>query len=569
MTVPRTWFPYVLLAATLVAGTLLRLHHVSHGLPYVYHSDEALHFTSRAIEMLGGDGLNPEYFENPSAFTYLVYAALLFWDRGPVPFGDPGLLFTVLERNPSFAYETGRVIAIVLCMAAVAGTFEVGRRLWSPAAGAVAAALLAFSFLTVSYSRFALTDTGVLLPVVVAIYAAIRAHEDGGWRYYVLTGIAVGLAVGFKYTAGLVGVPLLIAAALHVRRDHRVIPGLLVCAAVTVITFFVTTPYFFFELSEALDQLGEQNAAANLPKLGQGDGNPFTFYVGSLGWGFGVLPALAAGAGLILTARRDRVRAMLLAAFPIVMYLYLCTADRHFGRWLMPTYPVLALLGGVAIARAAELVPARPALRAVALAVLVLVTIAQPLQASAHTVRLQGRDDTRILARKHLLRTLPRDARVVVEPGVPSGYFNKRLTVGFNAPPRTQVAGGTPQRFILALQPSRIDRYRKAGYCTVVTLSTVKGRALQDAVGPAMAYYRRLERESRVLFQASPYNPNSTPPPFHFDWSTHLFYPQEYVRPGPEVKVHRLDSCSQDVGGRPVKLPAPPGLPQADPDSFD
>ena len=564
----RTWSPYLALAAIVAAGALLRLHNLGHGLPYSYHADEALHFTTRAMEMFGGD-LNPHYFENPSAFTYVVYAVLRLIHGGGPPFDDVSGLVAAYRADPSVAYMTGRVIAVVLCMLGVVAVFLAGRRLWHPATGLAAAAVLAFAFLTVSYSRYALTDTGVLLPVAVAVYAAVRAYEDGRLRWFVAAGAAVGLAVGFKYTAGLVGVPLLAAAVLRRPHQWQVVAGLALSGVAALVVFFITTPYFFFELPIALDQLGEQSDAASVRKLGQGEGGPVGYYLGSLGWGFGTLAAVAAAIGLVLEARRDRVRAFLLALFPLIMFLYLCTAGRHFARWLMPVYPVLALLAGVALAEVASLVSTRPPVRAAVLALLLAAVLAQPLIADIRTARLFGRDDTRQLTRDHLLGTLPPNARVVVEPGVPSRFFDGRLTLGFRAPPRTLVAGGTPQRFILSLEPSRIDAYRRAGYCTVVEISTVAGRALRDRVGPAAEYYRRLRRESRVVFRASPYQPGAEKPEFHLDWSTHLFLPAAYVRPGPEVVVHRLEDCRQGFGGRPAELAPPRGLPRPDPASLD
>lgn len=568
MRMSRPWPAYAALAVIVAAGLLLRLHNLRHGLPDVFHSDEALHFTSRAMRMFEGD-LNPHYFENPSAFTYLIYVVLRIGHGGGVPFDDVRGLVAEFAVDPTTAYATGRVIATVLCMLGVVAVFETGRRLWGAAAGVAAAAVLAFAFLTVAYSRYAVTDTGALLPVALAVYAAVRAYEHGGLRYFALGGVAVGLAVGFKYTAGLAGVPLLAAALLRLREDRRAIAGLLIAGLSATAAFFVTTPYFFLEIPVALDQLGEQSDAAAKPKLGQGEGGAAGYYLRSLGWGFGLAGALAAGAGLAWQAREDRVRALLLALFPLVLFVYLCTAGRYFARWLMPAYPVLALLAGLAIARAAALVSRRPLLRGLALVAVTLAVVAQPLLADLRTGRAFGRPDTRELAREHLLRTLPPDARVVVEPGVPRRFFDGRLTVGFKAPPRRLVSGGTPQRFILSLEPPRIDAYRRAGYCTVVVLSTVRDRAAGDGVAPALAYYRRLESESRVVFRASPFRAGAAPPGFNFDWSTHLYYPRAYERPGPEVVVRRLDRCRQAAGGRPAVLAPPPGLPRPDPESLD
>ena len=171
-----------------------------------------------------------------------------------------------------------------------------------------------------------------------------------------------------------------------------------------------------FDLRDALTQLGEQSEAASAPKLGQGDRSGPSYYLDSLTWGLGWGAAIAAAVGVAWEWRRNRTRALLLAIFPVVLFLYLCTAGRFFARWLLPTYPVLALLAGIALAGLAARVPGRPWLRAGVLAALLLAVLAQPIAADLRTGRLLNRDDTRVLAREFLLAELPRKARIVVEP---------------------------------------------------------------------------------------------------------------------------------------------------------
>ena len=60
------------LGLILAAGLVLRVLHNDHGLPYVYYVDEGSHFTKRAIEVFRDP--NPGYFQNPSAYTYLLHA---------------------------------------------------------------------------------------------------------------------------------------------------------------------------------------------------------------------------------------------------------------------------------------------------------------------------------------------------------------------------------------------------------------------------------------------------------------------------------------------------------------
>src|ERR687883_450171 len=71
-----------------------------------------------------------------------------------------------------------------IAIAGAAALFLVGRRLFGVAVGLVAAALLTFAFLPVTYSRIAVTDVGAFLPVAVAVWAALRVWEEGRLIHY-------------------------------------------------------------------------------------------------------------------------------------------------------------------------------------------------------------------------------------------------------------------------------------------------------------------------------------------------------------------------------------------------
>ena len=559
---------YVLLGLILVAGLVLRLWHNGYGLPYVYNVDEGSHFTARAVGMFGHDA-NPGYFQNPSAYTYLVHALLRFKFGDLWPFGDFDHVVEQFKQDPSGIYDSARSLSAVICMVGVVGVFLAGRRLWGSREAVVAAALLAFAFLPVVYSRIAVTDVGTLLPVAIAVMGAVRAQETGEGRWFALAGAAAGVAVGFKYTAGLVALPVGLAALLRLRVDRAsALAGLGAAAGAAVLAFFLTTPYFFLDFDTARRQIEAQaETAGDFAKLGQRQDSGLLYYLDSLTWGLGWAGAIAAACGLALVFRRDRARALLLAVFPVALFVYLALQSRYFGRWLLPVYPVLAMLAAVALVRASELVRGRPALRTAALAAILLAVLAQPLAADVRTGRLLGRTDTRELAREWLTSHYPSRLRIVIEPAVPARYY--RLSRPDRRAPltRKQFVRGfvrdiqeTRIDYAATLRPETIDRYRELGYCVVMTMSVIRGRAENDEVAGALAYYRRLDRESRLVHQVSPYEPGAVPPRFHFDRS-YNYYPPEFERPGPLVRIHDLNDCRQRFGpvpkgaGTPVATP--------------
>ena len=615
---------------------LLRLWNNDYGLPYVYNYDEETHFTSNAVEMFGG-GFDPNYYQNPSGFTYIVHAVLrLLYGEWPgvgsileLPLDTVGTQF---ELDPTPIWIISRSLAAVLAVAGVVVVFYAGRRLWGTSVGLVAAAVLSFAFLPVAYGRVAVTDAGTLAPVTLAVYAAIRVYEAGARRHYLLAGASVGLAIGFKYTAGLVLLPLLAAAGVRalaaapeprtprallgalrtaglagsVRvvlrlRRHAEARSLALALAGLIAVFFVTTPFFFLDPISALYQLKTQaEAAGGAEKLGQTSSFGVLFYLDSLTWGLGFAALAAVLAGAALVWRRDRARALLLLLFPLALFLYMSLQSRYFARWILPLYPMLALLCGVALAEAAALLRARPRLQPAGLVLLSLLVLAQPVAADVRTAQVLGRTDTRNLAREFLVNRHPPGLRAAIEPAlpvVPDVYYRSRpgdggaevasicTGLGKGTSEGEGVAGdclpideqrfvrellrdvrqrvndpeGGPNANLTMLRPQLIDLYRRHGYCTVMTMSIVRERAQNAGDERVLGYYRRLERESDLVFRASPYRRGVEPTPFHFDLSFN-YYPTVFERPGPEVRIYRLRDCRQQYGEVPEQPAGMRGL---------
>jgi hypothetical protein len=557
---------YLALGLIVAVGLVLRVLHNTYGLPYVYNIDEGSHFTNRAVGMFGGSA-DPGYYQNPSAYTYLVHLALRFqYGIGHVlPFGHYGRAIRQYSEDPTTIYRTSRTLAALLCMLGVLAVFWVARRLWGTMEALASAAVLSFAFLPVVYSRVAVTDVGALLPVAFALYASVRVYEEGLRKHYLLGGAMAGLAFGFKYTAGLVLLPLLIAAVARlVGRDRRALVNGLIALAAAVGVFFITNPYVFIHFSDAWHQLkGEQQLAGKFAKLGQEGDNGPTYYLDSLTWGLGWAAALAALVGVVLVARRSLMRALLLATVPVALFIYLSTQVRFFGRWLLPAYPALALLAGVAIASLVRLVPGPRLVRAAALAAVGLAVLAQPILADVRTARLLGRTDTRQIARNWLVSHYPARLRIVIEPAVPPRYYRRITNSGRGDPRHKQFIRGfirdindTHDDYGSTLTPATLNTYRRAGFCLVMTMSLIRGRAQNAHLAPALAYYTAMQQQSKQVLHVSPYKRGAKPVKFNFDLS-YNYYPTAFDRPGPEIWIYRLNNCKQGFGGVPVGIGTP------------
>jgi hypothetical protein len=572
----------VLLAVIVGGGLYVRLKNNDYGLPYVYNYDEASHFTNRAVSFFNGD-LNPGYFQNPSAFTYIVFIVLKLF------FGVFGLHLSESSVSRQFAYDptpiwvAARATAAGLAVLGVIGLFAAGTSLWRDRrVGLVAAAILSFAFLPVIYGRIAVTDVGTFLPIALATWATLRAYENGRWWQYLLAGAGVGFAVGFKYTAGLALLPLIVVAGVRAWRDRDTawlrrmdLRWLVAAVFVMVVAFAITTPYFFLKPISALYQLKQQaEAAGQTEKLGQSQQGGISYYLESMTWGFGYVASALALVGAFFEFRRDRLRGFLLVLYPVVLFLYMGIQTRYFGRWLLPMYPVLCLLAGVGVVRLAELVPVpgrRRLVQGLIVAALTGVTLIQPLIHDFRTDAVEGRTDTRDLARQFIVDHYPRSLRVVLEPAVPDNFYRvknqktrqRQFVRGFIRDIRRQAnldaPDGITTTYASTLNPQAIDQYRSKGFCLVATMSLIRGRAENAKVPEALAYYKRLERESKLVYHVSPFKQGAKPVPLHFDFS-YNYYDAAYERPGPEVFVYQLNNCRQQTGKVPNQPVGPKGL---------
>jgi hypothetical protein len=458
-------------------------------------------------------------------------------------------------------------------MVGVVAVFWAGRRIWDTATGLGAAALLTFAFLPVTYSRIAVTDVGVLAPVALSIVGSVRAWEDGRLRWWLLAGASAGVAVGFKYTAGLVVLPIAVAAVASVVRGGRAALGKTAlygaaAAGAALLAFFITNPYFFLEYSDAHRQLSAQaTTAGDFGKVGQrSTGLPY--YLGTLTWGIGWVGAFAALAGAVLELRRSLVRGLILVSFPLALLVYLALQARFFSRWLLPAYPVLVLLAGAAFTQAAQaLARLRPQLRwamPAALVLFVVVAVAQGALADYRSARILGKEDTRQIARQWLVDHYPSALRVVIEPAVPARYYRVQGKGGLRG--RKAFVRGfakhqaeTRIQYPSLLRPAYIDAYRETGFCLVMTMSLIQGRSQVAKLPQALAYYDQLAKQSKAVYHLSPYKAGAAPVPFDFDFS-YNYYPSAFARPGPEITIYRLRNCKQKYGPLKKNEPLPGGI---------
>jgi 4-amino-4-deoxy-L-arabinose transferase-like glycosyltransferase len=550
------------IGAVLLLALGLRLWGVSHGLPYAYNADENAHFVTRAIGMFGHDW-NPNYYVNPPAYTYVVHLLL------GIAYGGRAGVSDAFAAHPTSIWMIGRVAAGVIGTLAVWLLYLAGSRLVDRRVGLLAAGLMAVAFLPVFYSKLALNDVPTTAGVCLALWGAAGILRLGRARDYAFAGIGLGLACATKYTGGIVLLSILGAAGAQFAVSGGrafAIRGLAIAAVAALGMFLVANPYALLDFSAFTEGLTHQSDASGdaAGKLGLTQSNGYLYYLWSFGWGLGWLPlVLAAGGAVRLWF--DESRLVWILVPPVVLFiLFMGSQERYFGRWLLPVFPMLCILAAYAAIELVDYVAAsRPALKPTLIALAVVAVCGQGFVYSLHSGLVLSRDDTRNLARAWMVANVPAGKKVVIEPVVPDQWaqdignplpiipngnrWNKYPLSRSQIDPKTgKLLPGEGvivniEDFERILRPELVSLFEQQEYCWVVVGSTQRGRAeaQPDAVPNALAYYRELERRSKVVYDASPYSKGKGPVGFNFDW-TFNYYPLAYNRPGPEMTIYRL-----------------------------
>jgi len=149
--------------------------------------------------------------------------------------------------------------------------FLIGRRMFNAAVGLLAAAFLALNVMHIQLAHFFAVDPYLALFVALALYFMIRTVTASGeglrWRAFhcppatcnlLLASLFIGLAVGSKFSAIMLFLPLILAIWLSGKADRWLL--LITSGLVAFLVFAISNPYTLLDLGcEALSpvtQLG-------------------------------------------------------------------------------------------------------------------------------------------------------------------------------------------------------------------------------------------------------------------------------------------------------------------------
>jgi YYY domain-containing protein len=256
----------------------------------------------------------------------------------------------------------GRSISALCDLATLLLVLALGWRAFGRAAGLTAAGFYAVAVLPIQLSHFFAVDLVLTLWIVATVALAARWAERGGWGTWLLAGATLGLAVGSKFTAVMLGIPLLVAALRRLppgtplHRATSLLGRLAAVGAAGLLVFAVTNPFALVEgrayFSNILAQQAMVSGAWDVPYTRQYFGTlPYLYFVQQLSqWGLGWPLGLVAWSGPVwLTVRAVRKRAtpaqLVILAWVLPYLAFTGAFHAKFLRYMAPVLPFLLICG--------------------------------------------------------------------------------------------------------------------------------------------------------------------------------------------------------------------------------
>ncbi len=248
----------------------------------------------------------------------------------------------------------GRALAALFDLGVVWLTFLLGRQVYGEKVGLLAAAFVAVTVSHVQQAHFYTADVPLVFFALGALLFAVRLVEHGRSFDAWMAGMWAGLALGTKFSAALLVLPLGAALASSPgRRWDRLRRGL-ACGLAGLAFFALTNPFALLELSTFWRNVGTQSSIVrgmlDVPYTRQFHGTwPYLYpIVQQLRWGMGWPLGLAAFGGLVygvwLAVREPPRRAeWVLLVWVVPGLAFVGALYAKFPRYLLLWTPLLAL----------------------------------------------------------------------------------------------------------------------------------------------------------------------------------------------------------------------------------
>ncbi len=387
---------------------------------YHFHPDETA-LIQAAIDPI--DPLAPKITSYGMLSIYLLKGVLNF---NSIIFGQD---FTNLESPDGirYAYLTARILAILASCLTLYLVWLLGTRWFSDLTGLLAVCIVAIAPIAIQLAHFYTVDGLFTLLILATMYALLRTLEQPDWRWFILTGILIGLSAAVRLIGLSAGFILLVGHIIRQRQLKAVLtPSIWLAGLSAALCLVALQPFLVLDYDLIFRDMGPYGLAFAM-KWARGEFLTIWSLVDihtipylhhwthlwplGIGWPLTILFIFGLSYSLW---KIDHQKGLILLWIGIYFYVIGGLQAKPI-RYLLPLLPFLALLSAdfcVWFIRSPQLVRARKLAIGICAAIFMYSTIYGVAFASLYT-----REDSRIQAARWIDKHIPANSRIGVERG--------------------------------------------------------------------------------------------------------------------------------------------------------
>jgi hypothetical protein len=424
----------------IILAFVARTGGINFGLPYILNVDEAQF--ARVSMGYFTKGLNPHFFHVPTLYTYMVSGLWgVYFVSGKISgkLPDVGALAARLNQDPTIFYLIGRMLTVFLSVATVLLVYLIGRKMYNFRMGFLAALFLIFSPEHNKISHYMEPDSPMIFFLCLSFLFIWFIYTRGEKKFYLLAGVAAGLATATKYGGQILFLPLVLAHLFYCLENKVPLrkaifsSNLILSGGAFLLSFLAACPYAVLDFPTFWRDFRWQSR--HLYTVGHfGDSTADPAWLFYLKYGFrenvGRWSQFLVAGGMLYAFIRHRKKDLLLLSYPLVLFIIIGGWKTRATRYMLPLAPFLILLGalfldaflsrlkGLSLSRPWRLkIP--PLAEKIVGAGLVLLFLLAPAYKVVMVDRSLTQQDTRILAKEWVERNIPKGTRIALESYCP------------------------------------------------------------------------------------------------------------------------------------------------------
>lgn len=417
-----------LLGMIIVLGLALRIWGINYDLPYIYHPDEPVYVNISQAIFKTGD-LNPHFFNYPSLFFYLnALAYIPYYLVGKVLgvfsmrldiLGPSSLVMGVTLAPFPTSIVLGRLVTILFGTLTVLTTYLTSKILSGSAwIGLLSALAVATSPINVLLSRYITPDSFVSFFISLSVFLSLLIYKEGKLRYYILTGVSIGLAISSKYNGAIFGVVLVLAHFFRYGMKGIKIKRFYLALLCIFVSFIVTTPYAVIDFQKFWNDFRFESQHYSTGHAGM-EGNSLFWYLSFL-WKTESIMFLVSVVAIIYSFLSRKKEHLLISITSLIYFFFIASFVVRNDRTVLPIISLLLVSAlsfiGILYSKIKLITSVLPRRFASLLTILIIIVgmslpLNQTISDGLSLTKLKSRETSRIW----IVNNLPKGSKIGIE----------------------------------------------------------------------------------------------------------------------------------------------------------